>query len=59
MNFGEKLELLLDEHGMKQSEIGQKIGLASGNVSNWVNGVSMPKNMQGFGRNSKRDVRVR
>lgn len=43
MNFGEKLQLLLDEHGMKQSELGQKIGLASGNVSNWVNGVSMPK----------------
>lgn len=43
MSFGEKLKQLLEVSGMKQGELGERIGASGRNVSNWVVGKSIPR----------------
>ena len=43
MEFGERLEKLLEERGLTHEELAKKIGVTRGAVSNWVRGERFPK----------------
>ncbi len=42
--LGKKIRQLRKEHGLTQSELGQKIGVIKQTISSWENGVSSPSN---------------